>query len=120
MVGNALEAAEILHNEGIETSVWDVRSCKPLDPKMIHAAAQHNLVLTFEDGIRDGGIGSAIADAINTESATTSHSPRVHTFGIPTEFIAQAKPNAILAQLHLDPSGMATSVRNALKSCTAQ
>jgi 1-deoxy-D-xylulose-5-phosphate synthase len=120
MVGNALEAAEILHNEGIETSVWDVRSCKPLDPKMIHAAAQHNLVLTFEDGIRDGGIGSAIADAINTESATTSHSPRVHTFGIPTEFIAQAKPNAILAQLHLDPSGMATSVRNALKSCSAK
>jgi len=120
MVGNALEAAEILHNEGIETSVWDVRSCKPLDPKMIHAAAQYGLVLTFEDGIRDGGIGSAIADAINTESATTSHSPRVYTLGIPTEFIAQAKPNAILAQLHLDPSGMATSVRNALKSCTAQ
>ncbi len=120
MVGNALEAAEMLHSEGIETSVWDVRSCKPLDPKMIQAAAQYNLVLTFEDGIRDGGIGSAIADAVNTESATTSLSPRVHTFGIPTEFIAQAKPNAILAQLHLDPIGIATTVRNALKSCTAQ
>ncbi len=120
MVGNALQASEILHNDGIETSVWDVRSCKPLDPAMIREAAQYELVLTFEDGIRDGGIGSSIADAINTQCAAIPHSSRVLTFGIPTEFIAQAKPDAILAQLHLDPIGISASVKNALKNHTTQ
>jgi 1-deoxy-D-xylulose-5-phosphate synthase len=120
MVGNALQAAELLHNDGIETSVWDVRSCKPLDPAMIREAAQYELVLTFEDGIRDGGIGSSIVDAINSECAVDSHSPRVHTFGIPTEFIAQAKPDAILKQLHLDAAGMTNSVKKLVTNCAKQ
>ena len=120
MVGNALQAAELLHQDGIETSVWDVRSCKPLDPKMIHEAAQYQFVLTFEDGIRDGGIGSSIADEVGLESAKQTHSPRVYTFGIPTEFIAQAKPDAILKQLQLDAQGMANSVKSIVTNCAAQ
>jgi 1-deoxy-D-xylulose-5-phosphate synthase len=120
MVGNALQAAELLHQDGIETSVWDVRSCKPLDPKMIHEAAQYQFVLTFEDGIRDGGIGSSIADEVGLESAKQAQSPRVYTFGIPTEFIAQAKPDAILKQLQLDAQGMANSVKSIVTNCAAQ
>ena len=120
MVGNALQAAELLHQDGIETSVWDVRSCKPLDPKMIHEAAQYQFVFTFEDGIRDGGIGSSIADEVGLESAKQAQSPRVYTFGIPTEFIAQAKPDAILKQLQLDAQGMANSVKSIVTNCVAQ
>jgi 1-deoxy-D-xylulose-5-phosphate synthase len=120
MVGNALQAAELLHQDGIETSVWDVRSCKPLDPKMIHEATQYEFVLTFEDGIRDGGIGSSIADEVGLESSKQKQSPRVYTFGIPTEFIAQAKPDAILKQLQLDAQGMANSVKSIVTNCAAQ
>ena len=37
--------------DGIEVSVWDARSCAPLDPAMIADAAAHPVVVTVEDGI---------------------------------------------------------------------
>jgi deoxyxylulose-5-phosphate synthase len=44
----------------------------------------------------------------------------VYTFGIPTEFIAQAKPDAILKQLQLDAQGMANSVKSIVTNCATQ
>ena len=116
MVGNALKAAEVVAAEGIEVGVWDVRSCQPLDPKMISAAAAYDVVLTFEDGIREGGIGSAIVTAIADTTSNTSQPPRVFTYGVPTQFIAQAKPDAILRQLGLDADGIASAIRLALRA----
>jgi 1-deoxy-D-xylulose-5-phosphate synthase len=116
MVGNALKAAEAVAAEGIDVSVWDVRSCQPLDPNMISAAATYDVVLTFEDGIREGGIGSAIVTAITDATSDTSSSPRVFTYGVPTQFIAQAKPDAILRQLGLDADGIACAIRLALRA----
>jgi deoxyxylulose-5-phosphate synthase len=46
--------------------------------------------------------------------ATQLGNTRVITHGIPTQFIAQAKPDAILARLGLDPAGIAQSVRLAI------
>jgi 1-deoxy-D-xylulose-5-phosphate synthase len=106
MVGNALKAAETLSGESMSIDVWDARSCLPLDQNMLDAASRADVVLTFEDGIREGGIGSMIA----TQLGNT----RVITHGIPTQFIAQAKPDAILARLGLDPAGIAQSVRLAI------
>ena len=106
MVGNALKAAETLTSEGVSLDVWDARSCLPLDPDMIDAASRADVVLTFEDGIREGGIGSMIA----TQLGNT----HVVTHGIPTQFIAQAKPDAILARLGLDAAGIAHSTRAAV------
>lgn len=116
MVGNALKAAELVAADGIDVSVWDVRSCQPLDPKMIAAAAAYDVVLTFEDGIREGGIGSAIVTAITDATSNAGHGPRVSTFGVPTQFIAHAKPDAILRQLGLDADGIASAIRLALRA----
>ena len=57
MLAAARDAAEALAAEGIEATVWDVRVV-PLDPEMLADAAEHPVVLTAEDGIRDGGVGS--------------------------------------------------------------
>ncbi len=63
MLEHALKAAERAgRRDGIEATVWDVRSCAPLDPEMIADAAAHRAVVTVEDGIRAGGIGMAMAD----------------------------------------------------------
>ena len=115
-MGNALKAAELVAAEGIEVGVWDVRSCQPLDPKMIAAAASYDIVLTFEDGIREGGIGSAIVIAITDATSNAGHGPRVSIFGVPTQFIAHAKPDAILRQLGLDADGIASAIRLALRA----
>ena len=59
-------------------------------------------VLTAEDGIRDGGVGSLIADALARRDGPT---PKVRVLGTPTEFIQHGKPDQILADLGLDAAG---------------
>jgi len=105
MVGAAEEAAARLADEGIEVTVWDVRCCAPLDQEMLDDAARHPVVVTAEDGIREGGVGSAIADRL--------HRP-VTVLGIPVAFIPHGKPDDILHQLGLDAEGLAASVRSAV------
>ena len=109
LLGNAIKAATILSESGTPTKVWDVRSCAPLDPAMIADASKFKIVVTVEDGIRDGGIGMAIEDLIMNVAGTNS---RVHVLGVPTTFIAHNKPDRILASLGLDADGIVTTVRS--------
>ncbi len=108
MVGAAHDAAEALAADGIEATVWDVRVV-PLDPEMLADAADHPVVLTAEDGVREGGVGSMIADAI-ARSALGRH-PCVRVLGTPIEFIQHGKPDQILADLGLDGTGLEREAR---------
>jgi 1-deoxy-D-xylulose-5-phosphate synthase len=110
MVASAHRAADKLAEQGIEATVWDVRCCSPLDPEMIADAAQHHTVLTFEDGIRDGGIGMSAADQIRAINAEVP----VQVFGLPDRFIPQGNADRILATLGLDADGIAVSIRAAI------
>jgi 1-deoxy-D-xylulose-5-phosphate synthase len=112
LVANAEKAVEALAAEGVSATLWDVRSCAPLDARMIADAARHGAVVTCEDGIRDGGIGMTIADEVHELAPSVP----VHALGVPTKFIPQAKPERILAQLGLDADGLAASIRSALVS----
>jgi 1-deoxy-D-xylulose-5-phosphate synthase len=116
LVGAALEAAETLKTNNVDVTVWDVRSCAPLDPAMIADAMQHNVVITAEDGIRDGGIGMTIQSMINSEGQTSSghKRPVVRVLGVPTTFVPTAKPQVILHQMGLDAQGIVGTVRNML------
>jgi 1-deoxy-D-xylulose-5-phosphate synthase len=113
LLAAAREAADVLAGEGIEAAVWDVRVV-PLDPEMIADAARHPAVVTAEDGIRDGGVGALIADAIADHDPTATP-PRVRVLGTPTAYIPQAKPDAILADLGLDAAGLAHEARALLR-----
>ena len=118
MVGAALEAAETLKASNVDVTVWDVRSCSPLDPTMIADAMQHDIVITAEDGIRDGGIGMSIENMINDMSTSTTTSPLkrpvVRVLGVPTTFVPTAKPQVILHQMGLDSQGIVATVQNML------
>jgi 1-deoxy-D-xylulose-5-phosphate synthase len=113
LVEAAEDAADKLAAEGVSATVWDVRVVAPLDPAMIADAARHPLVLTVEDGIRLGGAGAAIADAIAGVGAGRS-GPPVIVLGTPVTFIPQGKPSQILAQLGLDGPGIAGTALTAL------
>ena len=110
MVGNALSAAEMLREQGVEPTVWDVRCCSHLDPNMLNDAASHDLVITIEDGLREGGVGMSIANHIDQ----LNHVTRVSVLGVPTKFISHAKPDQIFAQLGLDAAGITTHVASLL------
>jgi 1-deoxy-D-xylulose-5-phosphate synthase len=111
-VGKLLEAAESaadqLADAGVSVTVWDARVVKPLDPDMLADAARHPYVLTAEDGLREGGVGGAIADRV-AELSLGSMPTRVRVLGTPTAYIPHGKPDAILAELGLDAAGIVAS-----------
>ena len=118
-VGKALvdaqRAAERLATQGVAATVWDVRSCAPLDEAMIRDAARHRTFVTVEDGIREGGIGMSIADRVHEAAkAAGAAGPRVEVLGIPDRFIPQAPADRILAQLGLDADGILAAARSLL------
>ena len=110
MLAAAIKAADVLAERGVTATVWDVRSCAPLDPKMCADAARHERVITIEDGIREGGVGMSIAAAIGELSGTC----RVESLGVPTKFMPHAKPDRLLAQLGLDADGIIKAYESAL------
>jgi len=124
-VGKMVEAAEgaarILEGQGISATLWDVRVVRPADPAMIADAAQHPLVVTVEDGISHGGAGTFLGSLIANVAVSTAGggTPRVVSLGTPVAYIAQAKPDAILARLGLDAEGVARSVAEALGAIRA-
>lgn len=107
MVQEAEEAADRLAADGISCTVWDPRVVKPLDTDMLDDAARFPLVVTAEDGLRDGGIGSAIADGVSERTAGATH---VRVLGVPVAYIPQGKAVAILHQLGLDADGLVAEV----------
>jgi 1-deoxy-D-xylulose-5-phosphate synthase len=118
-VGKLVEAGEAaaleLDGHGVSATVWDVRVVRPLDPAMVADAARHRLVVTAEDGIRFGGAGSFMADAV-AEVSQGRPAPPVVVLGTPQAYIPQAKPAQIHAELGLDGPGIAASVLKALEA----
>jgi len=123
-VGKLLEAceqaAEMLGEEGVAATVWDVRVASPLDPEMLADARSHAAVVTAEDGIAEGGVGSAVAIALSSGAfGTSSPQPAVATCGLPLAYLPHGKPDEILAAHGLDACGVAGAARLALRSGAA-
>lgn len=105
------EAAQLLIQNKINASVWDVRCIKPLDPKMIKAASEHNLVITVEDGLSIGGAGTGIKEAIAELDTKT----KVCVMGIPDSYIPHGNADKILESIGLDGKGIAAQALKKLK-----
>jgi 1-deoxy-D-xylulose-5-phosphate synthase len=114
MLDAAEEAAERLAAEGVSVTLWDTRVVAPPDPEMLADAARHRYVLTVEDGLREGGAGALIADELSELSIGHPTPPRVRVLGVPRAFIPHGKPDAILADLGLDATGITASALSLL------
>jgi 1-deoxy-D-xylulose-5-phosphate synthase len=88
-VGKALEAAQELSGHEISVTVADARFAKPIDAGlMAQLAAEHDLLVTVEEGVLAGGFGSAVWETLN-EAGTT---PRILRVGLPDRYITHGKP----------------------------
>jgi 1-deoxy-D-xylulose-5-phosphate synthase len=116
MFGTCLEAADLLAADGIDATVWDPRVVRPLDEALLDDAASFDLVVTAEDGLREGGIGATLAQAVAERTAGTGRTPRVSVLGVPVAYIPHGKPDRILADLGLDAAGIAATVRRLLSA----
>jgi 1-deoxy-D-xylulose-5-phosphate synthase len=121
LVAPCLAAAEELSAEGIDATVYDVRVVSPPDPAMLADAARHALVVTAEDGVRHGGAGAFLLDAMTAHvDAAGRPAPQTRVLGVPREFLAQGRADDILANLGLDGTGIAESVRLARRHQDAE
>jgi 1-deoxy-D-xylulose-5-phosphate synthase len=114
MVEAAEEAAAKLAADGIDATVWDVRVVSPPDPAMLLDAAGHGLVVTVEDGIRIGGAGTFLLDAMRSLPDGAHPRPAVRILGVPRSYLVHGKPDMILSDLGLDGPGIAAAVTAAL------
>ena len=103
------QAAHILAGKGLDATVWDARGASPLDPAMIEDAMAHELVVSAEDGILDGGVGSRVSAALRS-AAPAGIGPVVVNCGVPTAYLPHGEASDILAYLGLDGPGISRAV----------
>jgi len=109
MAAPAVAAAERLADEGIGCTVVDPRWVLPVDDDLLEMAARHRCVVTVEDGVREGGIGSRIALALGSRGVDVP----VRCLGLPSDYLGHGSRAALLEELGLDDRGIADSCRAA-------
>ncbi|WP_144833550.1 1-deoxy-D-xylulose-5-phosphate synthase [Microbacterium sp. BH-3-3-3] len=106
MVHLALEVAERLKAQGIGATVIDPRWAIPVQPSIVELAREHRLVITIEDGIRVGGVGTRVRQVLREAGVDTA----VDELGIPDEFIDHATREQILDDAGLTAAKIAHDV----------
>ncbi len=114
LVWAACAAADALAEQGISASVWDPRCVRPIDPVLVEAATEHAVVVTAEDGVREGGFGSSLRDTL-ADLDLAGPPPPVVALGAPTAYLAHGERSAILTELGLDADGIAAAAYKALR-----
>ncbi|OII27233.1 1-deoxy-D-xylulose-5-phosphate synthase [Frigoribacterium sp. MCBA15_019] len=106
MAGIGLEVAERLEAQGIGATVVDPRWVVPVPGSIIDLAATHRLVITIEDGVRVGGIGTRVRQDLRGAGVDTA----VTELGLPDEFLEHGSRAEILEEAGLTPQHIARDV----------
>lgn len=106
MAGIGLEVAERLEAQGIGATVVDPRWVVPVPGSIIELAAAHRLVITIEDGVRVGGIGTRVRQDLRGAGVDTA----VTELGLPDEFLQHGSRAEILEEAGLTPQHIARDV----------
>ena len=114
MVYPAMEAADNLQKDGIETTVVNARFVKPLDTELILALAQtKRFIVTVEEAYLAGGFGSAVMELL--EENNLLDKVRVVRMGVPDRIITHGDPKLLLAKFGLDADGIYQKVRETVE-----
>jgi 1-deoxy-D-xylulose-5-phosphate synthase len=106
MAGIGLDVAERLAAQGIGATVVDPRWVVPVPRSIMDLAAEHRLVVTIEDGVRVGGIGTRIRQDLRAANVDTA----VNELGLPDQFLGHGSREYILEQVGLTPQAIARDV----------
>ncbi|CAD5998811.1 1-deoxy-D-xylulose-5-phosphate synthase [Agreia sp. COWG] len=106
MARTGLEVAERLAAQGIGATVVDPRWVVPVPRSVLDLAAEHRILISIEDGIRVGGIGTRIRQDLREAGIDTA----VTELGLPDEFLDHADRAQILERVGLTPQRIARDV----------
>ena len=111
-VGKALAAAELLDAEGIAATVADARFAKPIDSALVaQLAAEHELLVTVEEGVLAGGFGSAVWETLNESGGSLA---RILRIGLPDAYVTHGSPALLHEQVGFTAERIAERIRLAL------
>jgi transketolase len=115
MTTNCLAAAELLERDGIDASVLHIHTVKPLDEAaVLEQADGAALVVTVEEGVGIGGLGSAITDLLVDKLGRAA--PAIRRVALPDAFPHHYGVQEQLFELYgLAPPQVAATVAAALK-----
>jgi len=106
MARTGLEVAERLAAQGIGSTVIDPRWVVPVPRSVLDLAAEHRIVISIEDGIRVGGVGTRIRQDLREAGIDTA----VTELGLPDEFLDHAERAQIMERVGLTPQHIARDV----------
>lgn len=117
LAGTVLEAVDGLENRvdrggDVAVTVLDPRWVSPVRAELLEAAAGADLVVTVEDGVIRGGIGSQLAEAMQAAEIDTP----VRHLAFPDVYPLHASRGQLLSEVGLDAEGMRTSIEGWITS----
>lgn len=101
-----LAVADLLAAQGIGATVIDPRWVIPVPASVVELAAEHRLVVTIEDGIKVGGIGTRVRQDMREAQIDTA----LNEIGLPDEFLEHASRGEILDRVGLNAQSIARDV----------
>jgi 1-deoxy-D-xylulose-5-phosphate synthase len=112
----ALDAAAILAEHDLSVTVADARFAKPLDGPLIEQlAADHELVVTIEENVLAGGLGSGVLEHLEDAFAESPlERGRVLRIGLPDRYVTHGKPALLREEVGLTGPAVAERVTAAL------
>ena len=114
-IGNTVaEAIDEISNQQSAVSIqhYDMRWLKPIDTKILDYAGTHfKRVVTVEDGVISGGLGSAVLEYF----AEKGYSAHVTRLGVNDQFVEHGSTKELYEMLHLDKKGLCESLLQELE-----
>lgn len=107
----ALEATRLLEKQGVTATVIDPRWVVPIAGSVVDLARKHRLLISIEDGIRVGGVGTRIRQALRDAGVDTA----VSELGVPDEFPEHASRDELLDDAGLTAERIAADVADQVR-----
>jgi 1-deoxy-D-xylulose-5-phosphate synthase len=119
MTASAFAALGLVGDGARSITLWDARVI-PTSEDLVRDALRHDRIITIEDGVRLGGAGEFIIDQIQQAADRSNVTlPPVQVLGVPREYLQHHSPDALLAELGLDPTGIADTLIRTLHNESA-
>ncbi len=111
MVAAALEAAERLAGQGVQCRVLNMATLRPIDEEAIaRAAAETGAIVTAEEHLRAGGLGSIVASVVAQRRPVP-----IEFVALPDGYAESGKPEELLVKYHLTAADVEGAARRVLR-----
>lgn len=111
LVWKAIEAVQILKEQGIEAELINIHTIKPLDVEaVLKSVAKTRCVVTAEEHQRNGGLGDSIAQVL-----VLNHPAPIEMVAVNDVFGQSGTPDELLKAYHLDTPDIVDAVKKVIK-----